>query len=382
MLIRTLGLTQGRLQDPLAASGLNQNVFSALARRTKLVEVLDISLRGSRKWWNAAVHWSPDRDRWREKFDLSVWSFNQLSRMAGEQLSKRAGSFEVVLQLKTLYSPGCQGEAWPYVLLVDNTYALSERHYPPWAPMKPAERDRWLELEKATYHGAMAVLARTEWVRQSLLQDYGLPPERAVRVGTGCNFEMESLPKTKPEDDGRTILFVGKDYTRKGVPTLLKAFTIVRQKMPQARLVLAGREAVVKQPGVEVMGKIKDRQALRRLYEQASLFVLPARFEPCGNVVPEAMAHHLPCIVTTAGGIAELVVDGETGLVIPPERPEILADGLLDLLSNTQKRQQMGQAGAKRVAEELNWDRVVERMLPYLCQQTTTQSVPYEGQAY
>ncbi|OGO34532.1 MAG: hypothetical protein A2W35_05915 [Chloroflexi bacterium RBG_16_57_11] len=368
MTIRTLGLTQGKFQDPLAASGLNQNVFSALARRTNLVEVLDISLSGWRRWWNASIHWSPDRDRWRERFDLNVWSFTQLSRMAGRELSQRDGSFEVVLQLKTLYSPGYPVGSWPYAILVDNTYTLSDRHYPPWAPMKPTERDRWLKLERATYHGASAVFARTQWVRQSLLQDYGLSPDRAVWVGTGCNFNPHTLPKKKDLDDGRTILFVGKEIQRKGLPTMLKAFKVVHQQMPEARLVFVGRDLAVQQSGVEVQGKVTDRSHLRRLYEQASLFVLPARFEPCGNVVTEAMGYRLPCIVTTAGGIAELVIDRETGYVIPPDRPDILADCILDLLSNPKKRQQMGEAGARRVTEELNWDRVVERMLPYLLQ--------------
>jgi glycosyltransferase involved in cell wall biosynthesis len=78
------------------------------------------------------------------------------------------------------------------------------------------------------------------------------------------------------------------------------------------------------------------------------------------------MAYRLPCIVTTGGGVAEVVVDRKTGLVIPPERPDILADCMLDLLSDPVKRKQMGEAGAKRVAEDFNWDRVVERMLPFL----------------
>jgi glycosyltransferase involved in cell wall biosynthesis len=366
MAVRTLGLTQGPVQDPLAASGLNQNVFSALRRQTSLVEVLDISLHGWRRWWNAASQWSPDRDRWRERFDQNLWSFAQLSQMAGKEISRRAGRFDVVLQLKTLYAPGYPAGQWPYAILVDNTYALSDRHYRPWAPLMPAERDRWLGLERSTYHRALAVFARTEWVRRSLVDDYGLPEDRAIWVGTGCNFDPRTLPKNKEQDDGQTILFVGKEFNRKGVPALLKAFTTVRQQMPEARLVLVGRELAVQQPGVEVLGKVTDRDYLGRLYAQASLFVLPARFEPCGNVVIEAMAYRLPCIVTTGGGIADLVADRETGLVIPPERPDILADCILDLLGDPIKRQRMGEAGARRVAEDFNWDRVVERMLPFL----------------
>jgi glycosyltransferase involved in cell wall biosynthesis len=102
---------------------------------------------------------------------------------------------------------------------------------------------------------------------------------------------------------------------------------------------------------------------MRQLYGQASVFVLPALFEPCANVVTEAMAYRLPCIVTNAGGIAELVQDGESGYVIPPRRPDILAERLLDLLGDPEKRRRMGEQGWRRIHEELNWDCVADRMV-------------------
>ncbi len=366
MAIRIIGLTQGRVDDPLAASGLNQTVFGALAQRTRLVDVLDVSLHRWRRWWNAIRTWHPERDRWRERFDLNVWSFRQLSRAASQMLARRCADFDLVFQLRTMYAPGYPPGPWPYAIMVDNTYALSDRYYSPWAPMGPAEKRRWFQLERLTYHRALAVFARTHWVRRSLMEDYDLSPETAVWVGTGCHFPLETLPERKELDDGRTILFVGKEFKRKGVATLLQAFTLVRRRQPNARLVLVGRDMTIGQEGVEVLGKVMDRNRLRKLYAQASVFVLPARFEPCPNVVTEAMAYYLPCIVTTVGGLAELVVDGETGYVIPPARPDALADRILDLLSDPAKRRQMGECGARRVREDLNWERVVDRMMPYL----------------
>jgi glycosyltransferase involved in cell wall biosynthesis len=361
--MRIIGLTQGDVSDPLASSGLNQTVFSALARQSQLSQVLDIRLQGWRRWWNAFLHWHPDRDRWREHFDLNVWSFIQLSQLAGRELNKRAGQFDIILQLKTLYSPGYPPGRWPYVLLLDNTYALTERYYPPWAPMDPSEKKRWLALEQETYQRALRVFARTHWVRQSLLEDYGLSEQQAIYAGTGSHFSPESVPEHKGFDDGRTILFVGKEMKRKGVPTLLEAFEIVRQRLPEARLVLVGRELATQAQGVEVLGKVTDRDRMRQLYGQASVFVLPALFEPCANVVTEAMAYRLPCIVTNAGGIAELVQDGESGYVIPPRRPDILAERLLDLLGDPEKRRRMGEQGWRRIHEELNWDCVADRMV-------------------
>lgn len=365
MTIRVLGLTQGSLQDPLASSGLNASVFGALARQVTLVDTLDISHHGWQRYWNAITHWRPGRDRWREYRDENMWSFLELSRKAGRLIDRQRGDFDLVFQLKTIFAPGFPPGPWPYFIMIDNTYALSDRYYKPWAPMVGNEKKRWLATEKATYHSAEAVFARTPWVRRSLIDDYGLPPDKAVLIGTGANFQPSSFPAEKTPDDGRTILFVGKEMERKGVPTLLEAFALVRQRVPDARLVLVGRDANIRQEGVTVLGKITDRDRLRIIYEQASLFVLPANFEPNGLVIMEAMGYRLPCIVSDAGGLADQVTDGETGYVIPPRQPQILAERILDLLGSEEKRRRMGDAAARRVQETYNWDRVAARMLPH-----------------
>lgn len=377
MSMRVLGLTQGSLKDPLASSGLNAAVFSALARQVELVDTLDISHHGWQRYWNAFTHWRPDRDRWREYRDENIWSFMQLSRKAGQLIERQRGRFDLVFQLKTIFAPGYPPGPFPYFIMVDNTYALSDRYYKPWAPMGSAEKNRWLAAEKLTYHRARAVFARTPWVRRSLMEDYGLPPEKAVLIGTGSNFDPRSFPREKTPDDGRTILFVGKEMERKGVPTLLEAFAIVQRSMPGARLVLVGRDANIRQEGVSVLGKITDRVRLRTVYEQASIFVLPANFEPNGLVTLEAMGYHLPCIVSNAGGLADQVTDGDNGYVIPPRQPEILAERILDLLKSEEKRRKMGAAAARRVQDTYNWDRVVERMLPYF--QAAASSHPEAG---
>ena len=365
MSVRLVGITQGKVSDPLASSGLNHSFFGALNRRTQLVDVLDNSLTGWRRGWNALRSFRPQRDLWRERFDLNLWSFDQLSRQAGNLLAGRQ-DFQAVFQLRVLYTPGLLPCPWPYFLFIDNTYALSMRYYPPWAPMGPSESRRWLELERQTYHQAQAVFCRTEWVRRSLLEDYGLPPERAVHAGAGSHFGPDALPDGKQIDDGRTILFVGKEMRRKGVPLLLQAFEQVRRAVPDARLLLVGRDIDVRQPGVEALGKISDRQRLRQLYAEASLFVLPALFEPVSNVVPEAMCYHLPCIVSDGGGLADLVLDGETGYIVPAGQVEPLAQRMIELLQDGEKRRRMGERGVQRTRETLNWEQVVENMLPYL----------------
>jgi glycosyltransferase involved in cell wall biosynthesis len=361
--LRLLGITQGSTGDPMASSGLNASVFGACARQATLAGVLDVSLHGLGRYWNALLHFSPDRDRWRERFDLNVCSFRRLSRRAGREIARREGTFDVILQLRTLFAPGLPPGAWPYALLLDNTYALSDRHYPPWAPMRAAEKRRWLALERETYHRAAAVFARTHWVRRSLIEDYGVPEERAVWVGSGSHYQPRPEGRAA---GGNVILFVGKELQRKGVDTLLQAFREVRGRVEGARLVVVGRDLPVRPEGVEAPGKVVDRERLRGYYEQAAVFALPAVFEPCGNVVAEAMAHGLPCVVSDGGGLAEFVEEGRTGFVVPAGDPTALARRLITLLENEALREEMGRNGRDRVCRELTWDAVAARMLPHL----------------
>ena len=78
------------------------------------------------------------------------------------------------------------------------------------------------------------------------------------------------------------------------------------------------------------------------------------------------MAHELPCVVTRVGGLAEIVLDGETGLVIPPEDGPALAAALLRLLEDPEQATRLGRNGRSRVELDQNWDAVVERMEPGL----------------
>ncbi len=366
MTIRLIGLTQGAAYDPMASSGLNRAVFGALSKRADVTRVLDVSLQGWQRAWNALNTWRPNRSHWRERYDLNVWGFRRHSHLAGQMLAEWEGSYDLAFQLRGLYAPGEPAGRWPYVMLVDNTYALSERYYRPWAPVRGRELRHWSALEREAFQKARFVFTHTEWARRSLIEDYGLPEDRAVFVGTGCNFDLDSLPRDKVTDYGLTLLMVGKDFERKGVSTLLQAFEIIRRERPSARLLLVGSDARIERPGVEVLGKIYDRSRLMKIYERASIFVLPSNFEPCGNAVVEAMAFQTPCVVSSAGGMAELVQNGETGFVVPPRSPEKLAGCILDLMADPRLRQSMGTAGARRVRQELTWTRVVDRMMPFL----------------
>jgi glycosyltransferase involved in cell wall biosynthesis len=183
-------------------------------------------------------------------------------------------------------------------------------------------------------------------------------------VGAGATFEALPERSTGPREP--VILFVGNDWLRKGGDVLLEAFRIVRAQQPEARLQIVGTDEPVEEPGVEVVGFVDDRRRIADLYTRASVYAMPSRFEPYGLSVTEAMAHELPCVVTRVGGLAEIVLDGETGLVVPPEDAGALAAALLRLLEDSDFATRLGRNGRSRVEHHQNWDAVVERMQPGL----------------
>ena len=97
------------------------------------------------------------------------------------------------------------------------------------------------------------------------------------------------------------------------------------------------------------------------LLSHATVFVCPSIYEPLGIVNLEAMACHTAVVASRVGGIPEVVVDGETGLLVPPEDPDALARAINELVADPARAQRMGEAGRVRAVEEFGWDRVAEK---------------------
>lgn len=97
--------------------------------------------------------------------------------------------------------------------------------------------------------------------------------------------------------------------------------------------------------------------------EQADVFVLPSRAENLPVAILEAMAMAVPIIATCVGGVAELVDDGETGLVVPPDDPAAIATALGVVAADENRRRRMGAAGAKKISDRFSPDIVADRLV-------------------
>src|SRR5262249_2766826 len=149
--------------------------------------------------------------------------------------------------------------------------------------------------ERELYGKMRFLFPMSTWLASSFIKDNGIPSERVCPVGAGIN-----LPRIRSTEnrsyDAPNILFVGKDFRRKGGPDLLKAFAIVRREVSDATLTIVGPVLDHAPEGVRCVGSLSksDPAQLERLldeYERASVFAMPSLYEPFGIVFAEAMAH-------------------------------------------------------------------------------------------
>lgn len=187
----------------------------------------------------------------------------------------------------------------------------------------------------------------------------GFPPRKIATLLNGV--DLERFPCRGPAP-GRRALLVARLSPEKDISTLLRAAALLRDRGRPIELDIVGggpcRDALAaERDDLGLAGSVAlhgPREDVRDTLAEASLFVLPSTTEGVSLTLLEAMASGLPVVATAVGGNVEVVVDGETGLLVPPSRPEALADAIDKVLSDPGRGRLMGQAGRRRVEERFD----------------------------
>jgi starch synthase len=250
--------------------------------------------------------------------------------------------------------------------------------------------------ERVGLEAADAVIAVSEGMRRDVLGCYpALDPERVRVIYNGIDTE-EYRPDPRPEVLERydvdatlpSVVFVGRITRQKGVPHLLEA---ARSFDPDAQLVLCAGAPDTPELGAEVERRVAELREERTnviwidemlpkadviaLLSHATVFVCPSVYEPLGIVNLEAMACEAAVVATATGGIPEVVVDGQTGLLVPieprddgtgePRDPEAFAAAIAQrvnaLIADPPRAMAMGRAGRERAVRDFAWPAIAER---------------------
>jgi glycosyltransferase involved in cell wall biosynthesis len=294
-----------------------------------------------------------DRSRLWGAFYRTSYIFRAINKGLNERLA--GGGYEFSLQTQSLFDGSVRGV--PHFVYTDHT-ELVNRCYPDYDPSL-APPQRWLELERTIYEHADVTFTMSSNVSRSLVEQYGIDPAtvRCVLAGTNVSRTQASAA-IEPDYASKRVLFVGRDWERKGGPDLLAAFELVRERHPDASLVIVGCRPELQVEGVEVLGEL-PHDRVDEQYARAAVFCMPSLVEPFGIVFIEALSRGLPVVATSIGALPDIVQDGQSGYLHPPHDVNGLADSLATLLDDPQLCRSLGQHGQGFVSERYTWTRAV-----------------------
>jgi len=202
---------------------------------------------------------------------------------------------------------------------------------------------------------ARGLIAMSDWVRTSLVQDYAVTPDKIRILPFGVNVQQWQFVPRMPAPGRRLrLLFVGGDFERKGGPHLLDAFHHGLADFCELDIVTGAQPAYSGHHVRIHTGLTPNSPLLRKLYSDADLFVLPTRGDATPIAILEAMATGLPVITTKVGAIGELVKEGVTGHFVPPAAPQSIVEVITSLAARRDALPAMGQAA--RTVVERNFD--------------------------
>ncbi len=288
-------------------------------------------------------------------------SFIKASRDLETKIRNLKFKPDLIFHLYGMYSPFWDEFDIPYVTYLDYTMALARRNWSPWAPFSTEQEfASWIECERRAYQNTHHLFTKSGLVKRSLIEDYGINPDKITVVGTSGKF-LEPYQGEK-KFGSKQILFNGSDFKRKGGDLVLAAFNKVKQEIPEAKLVIVGDNLSINQDGVYNPGYISSASAMKNLFIDTDLVVAPSLCEPVGLFSVEAMNYGVPCIVSDNGGISEMIDHKVSGIVISQPTSEVLANHIIELLSDSNVLKEMSQNIRHEVLNLFNWNHIANKM--------------------
>ena len=294
---------------------------------------------------------------------------------------------------------GCLARPLTGARLVLTTHSLE--------PHRPWKREQlWTAYDGSTwiegtaYRNADGIVAVSQSMKADVQALYGVDPARVRVIHNGIDPE-EYQPRHDPEGlralgvdpDVPMVLFVGRITRQKGILHLVRA---LRHLKPGMQVVLCAGAPDTEEIGAEMAALVREvtrdapvkvvwipemlpKPQVISLYSHADVFVCPSVYEPFGIINLEAMACETPVVASAVGGIPEIVVPGETGVLVPieaegggsvePRDPEAFARALADavnaLMDAPERRAAMGKAARARVLEHFSWQAIAVQTLAF-----------------
>lgn len=261
--------------------------------------------------------------------------------------------------------PADAGQGVRHYLYCDHTWALARRFHTDVAQYSPRALDAYERVEHLSFAGLEHIFTFGTYVRDNLVNHYGVPPHRVTAVGSGMG-KIE--PWFGPKDYARpALLFVAKHHFHaKGGVLLIEAFQQAQAKRPDLTLSVVGdersRQYVPSNPGITFHSYLPWEE-LQQLYRSATLLTQPMLNDPWGQVYLEALASRTPVLGLNRHGLPEIVSGGRHGFLVDRDDPRLLAEAILKALADPARLARMAAEGQQHVLATYTWDAVATRIL-------------------
>lgn len=293
-----------------------------------------------------------------------------LRDFANEASQKLAGSsYDVVFSPSTLPLAFFETRK-PVTVCADATFAAMVDYYPDYSRLSLGQRAFAENIEHQVLQRASLLVYSSEWAANSAICHYGVAKERVIVLPSGANFgALNTRSDTmrwieQRSFDNLELLFVGKEWERKGGDIAFNAFRLLRESGRNATLHIVGCSPpphVAAHPCVRTHGHLgianpTHHAKLTSLFARAHFLIVPSRAEAFGMVFCEANAFGVPAISTDTGGISSTVRDGINGYKLPIDAGPSAYAQLIDALAADPSRYELlAVSSFAEFEQRLNW---------------------------
>lgn len=227
-------------------------------------------------------------------------------------------------------------------------------------------------LQQIAIHQATRVIILSQTFVDTLEHE-GVPRERIDVIPHGEFSYYSALSSAPNQQHPPTILFFGRISKYKGLNVLLKAFPLIKKQIPKARLLIVGSGDL--EPYKMHLADLRDVTIVNRwikddevaiYFRQTDILVVPYTDASQSGIIPIAYTFKVPVVATRIGGIPEQVEDEKTGLLVPPNDVNKLAEACIRLLKDSSWAATLGQAGYEKAMHEWSWERIADQLLESL----------------
>jgi glycosyltransferase involved in cell wall biosynthesis len=300
-----------------------------------------------------------------EQFGFSVRRHHlvahQYSRLIDRQLEKLKP--DVVVAVAAAHKIAYIDPKWPVIYVADAMYATVIDYYGKYAGLGHQSRVQGNAVQRSLLDRVDRVLLGSRWAADAARLAYDLPEDLLRVVPMGANLDEDPGAQPPATFGPLRLLFVGFDWERKGGELVLEIWRELRRRTGTAELNIVGArpKAAMGLDGVYLHGRIDkadrdDYERLTALYRRSSFFIMPSRQEAFGIVYCEAAAFGRPSIAADTGGVASIIEDGHSGLLLPLEASAAdYADRILAAWSNPEAHQRLCRGARHAYEMRLNW---------------------------